>query len=875
MTIFIQRQFLTKHIPVLLLIYLWRATSFCLAEMMYQDFESGESDLCWTWDQDATISSEMVHSGNYSCELQGINGNNGIGVKSKQGWHTDFGNSDYLAFWIYALPDREIEKENTVLVKFFDHNTYRDKGHEIWTTQKTRYGEWVKLAIPFSQLPHNFNRNDVDKIEFLNYWPGIYYFDDIQIKTIPHWDYSLLREGVLQWQPVAGVEQYRLEESTPANPNDWHMIYEGTAIRFTIPQFTSANYRVRVELPYVSDWSQTLISPPLGLLIKHAQLQQGNLAWSPLPQAESYEVQSATNPYGAWNLVYKGLYPTNSLSVLADTWYRVRALRVGETETTSWSPPQWNPSTIEKGLLRTQGTTIRNSYGDEVILQGVNLGGFLLNETWLTGLGAGDQPAIEDDWSLREILQDRFEISAPLLKFKEAATPLLKIYQDAFFKKDDCDILMRMGLNVIRLPIFYRNLQDADGNWITDNQGKIDFEKIDQVVNSCADNGIYTLLDLHGAPGSQSNTDHTGRANFNKLFEDSPAGEAFRDQTVRVWKEIAIHYQNHLAIAGYDLLNEPIGAPNPEILWHLYHRLYQAIRSQDPYHIIVMEGIWDWDTLPIPAKQGWENVVYQFHFYNWNHDNDLQAHKDFVDDKIAQGTLKQAQYQVPVMIGEFNGFALPETWEYYLEKFNNQRWSWMIWNYKAHDPNSNWGLYNHTGYDELLPKFRAVQADGSTGDSFDDLARKLAKYDTLGHYSPNHALIEVVQRFTGVPEPDIKINGMDGTVEITQSDNNLLITVTVDAKGYSGKLADWWLVELSETAPFDWYYFDYIGGSMSWLPGISVAHQSPLFSLYSYEVPKPNLSLGTHTFYFGIDLNQNEKVDEPLYYDTVIVNITQ
>jgi len=379
-------------------------------------------------------------------------------------------------------------------------------------------------------------------------------------------------------------------------------------------------------------------------------------------------------------------------------------------------------------------------------------------------------------------------------------------------------------------------------------------------------------LDLHGAPGSQSNTDHTGRANFNKLFEDSPAGEAFRDQTVRIWKEIATHYQNHLAIAGYDLLNEPTGAPNPETLWHLYDRLYQAIRSQDPYHLIVMEGIWDWDTLPIPAKQGWENVVYQFHFYNWNHDNDLPAHKDFVDDKIAQGTLKQAQYQVPVMIGEFNGFALPETWEYYLEKFNEQRWSWMIWNYKAHDPNSNWGLYTHTGYDELLLKFRAVQADGSTGDSFDDLARKLTKYDTLGHFSPNYALIEVVQRFAGVPEPDIKVNGMDGTVEITQSDNNLLITVAVNAKGYSGKPTDWWLVESSETAPFNWYYFDYIGSSLSWLSGISVAYQSPLFSLYSYAVPKPNLSLGTHRFYFGIDLNQNGEVDEPLYYDTVVVN---
>ena len=870
MTTFIEKPFVTKHFWVVLCLYLWETTPFCLAEMVYQDFETDQSDLCWTWDQDAVVSSEMVHSGSYSCKLQGVNGNNGIGVKSKLGWHTDFGNHNYLTFWIYALPDREIERENTVLVKFFDHSIYHDTGPEIWTIPPAHYGEWTRLAIPLNQLPKDFNLHDVDKIEFLNYWPGSYYFDDIQIETLLHWDYSRLREGVLQWQPLAGVEQYQLEENTSNNPNDWHVIYEGIETHFTIPRFTSATYRVRVELPYVSNWSQILTSPPLVVLIRHAQLQQGNLAWSPLPQADSYEVQNATNLHGPWNSVYKGPYPTQPLSVLADTWYRVRALGVGEIETTSWSPPQLKPSTIEKGLLRTQGTTIRDTYGNEVTLQGVNLGGFLLNENWLTGLGDGDQPRIEDDWSLREVLQSRFETAAPLLK----------IYQDAFFKADDCDILMRMGLNIIRLPIFYRNLQDADGNWTTNSQGKIDFETIDRVVNSCADNGIYTLLDLHGAPGSQSNADHTGRANFNKLFEDSPAGEAFRDQTVRIWKEIATHYQNHLAIAGYDLLNEPVGAPNPETLWHLYTRLYQAIRSQDPYHIIVMEGIWyedirDWDTLPIPAEQGWENVVYQFHFYNWEHDNDWQAHKDFVDAKLTQGSIKQEQYQVPVMIGEFNGFALPETWEYYLEKFNEKKWSWMLWNYKAHASNSNWGLYTHTGYDELLPKFRTMQADGSTGDSFDDLARKLAKYDTLGHFAPNHTLIEVIQRFTRVPEPDLKINGMDGTVEITQAANNLLITVAVDAKGYLDKPADWWLVELADTAPFDWYHFDYIGGSLSWFPGIAVAHQSPLFNLPSYEIPKLNLPLGNHTFYFGIDLNQNGEVDEPLYYDTVVVNIVK
>jgi len=121
---------------------------------------------------------------------------------------------------------------------------------------------------------------------------------------------------VLQWQAVSDAKKYRLEE----NLNDWQIVYEGAETRFTIPRFTQANYRVRVEQPWVSDWSQTLTSLPLVVLIKHAQLAQGRLEWSPLPQAKSYEVQSATHPRGPWNSIYQG--PSQPLSILEDTWLK-------------------------------------------------------------------------------------------------------------------------------------------------------------------------------------------------------------------------------------------------------------------------------------------------------------------------------------------------------------------------------------------------------------------------------------------------------------------------------------------------------------------------------------------------------------------------
>jgi endoglucanase len=56
------------------------------------------------------------------------------------------------------------------------------------------------------------------------------------------------------------------------------------------------------------------------------------------------------------------------------------------------------------------------------------------------------------------------------------------------------------------------------------------------------------------------------------------------------------------------LLNEPSetfpGGMGPEVV-NLYDRLYQAIRKIDPDHIIIMEAIWWWNTLPNPQEKNW------------------------------------------------------------------------------------------------------------------------------------------------------------------------------------------------------------------------------------------------------------------------------
>jgi hypothetical protein len=85
----------------------------------------------------------------------------------------------------------------------------------------------------------------------------------------------------------------------------------------------------------------------------------------------------------------------------------------------------------------------------------------------------------------------------------------------------------------------------------------------------------------------------------------------------------------------------------------------------------------------------------------------------------------------------------------------------------------------------------------------------------------------------------------------------------------SGHEADWWLVART---PLGWYYYDKSAG---WLPGREVTLQIPLRDLPSREVLNMSgLPTGVYTFYFGVDLVQNGKINMgQAYYDSVEVTI--
>lgn len=158
----------------------------------------------------------------------------------------------------------------------------------------------------------------------------------------------------------------------------------------------------------------------------------------------------------------------------------------------------------DKDFLTAKDTNYVNQDGEIVSLQGINIGGWLHLEGWMDG-GGNDN----NDYAVRTALKNRFSNA----EYEE----IMSYYQSLYFTEDDLDYIASLGLNLIRIPVYYMELMDDEGN-IKESA----FENLDWAINEGKKRGIYTLIDLHGAPGGQSNGWLTGgQTGSNELWTNT------------------------------------------------------------------------------------------------------------------------------------------------------------------------------------------------------------------------------------------------------------------------------------------------------------------------------------------------------------------
>lgn len=406
------------------------------------------------------------------------------------------------------------------------------------------------------------------------------------------------------------------------------------------------------------------------------------------------------------------------------------------------------PSDTALPMLSAVGEDIVDADGNAVVLRGTNFGGWLVQEGWMCPTKQTD--TLSTDMTL----YSRFG--------KEKAEALISAYQESWITEEDFRTVKELGLNVVRVPFTYMNVYhhlSDEGELLHPDEFTLredPFERLDFALEMCKKYGLYLILDMHGAVGSQNGSDHSGDTSRTNLYADTALGEAYREKTAELWALVAEHFAGESNVAGYDLLNEPTRASGAT-QWDYYDVLYKAVREADPDHMIFIEATWEPNNLPSPEDYGWENVVYEYHHYNWE-DND-QSNKSFYTFKKLLGNT----HKVPSLIGEFNAWGDsrrstgkrdqtdPEANAGVLEFYNGEGWHWTTWTYKVVVNSlfgikySNWGLYNC-----YIGRTDAAKINPEK-DSYEDILAAWSSVDTAEHFTLYSDFADIVSAAAAAP----------------------------------------------------------------------------------------------------------------------------
>ncbi|NLS17445.1 glycoside hydrolase family 5 protein [Rhizobium sp. P40RR-XXII] len=325
------------------------------------------------------------------------------------------------------------------------------------------------------------------------------------------------------------------------------------------------------------------------------------------------------------------------------------------------------PPAHAEGFVRADHRQIVDGKGQPLLLRGLGLGGWMVQEGYMMGLS---------NLKAQHIIRDRiFKIIG-----QKRTEQFYQSWRDNGVTEADIDAMAGWGFNSVRLPmhwkLFIKDRRGKDGSRhiVWNEEG---FRRVDALIGWLKANHMYLILDLHAAPGGQGHDIAISDRDPNKpSLWDSSENQA---TMIALWSEIARRYKDEPTIAGYDLLNEPNwnfedksnkgGCRETENrpLRDIYQRTIRAIRAIDSNHMLIIEGnCWGNNyagVLPIEDR----NTALSFHKY-WT---------PTTQESIEPFLKLRAQYDMPL----WNGESGENNNDWYaravaLQEKNGIGWSW-------------------------------------------------------------------------------------------------------------------------------------------------------------------------------------------------------
>tara|TARA_Y100000591_G_scaffold92255_1_gene78058 strand:- start:94 stop:2760 length:2667 start_codon:yes stop_codon:yes gene_type:complete len=348
--------------------------------------------------------------------------------------------------------------------------------------------------------------------------------------------------------------------------------------------------------------------------------------------------------------------------------------------------------------LSTLGPYLKDDNSNNVILRGINLGGWMLQEPYLFQFtGAADS---------------QHEFKEKLVEFigQENTDNFYNAWYENFITQGDVDSLASYGFNSVRLPMHYDlftlPIQEepivGENTWLD-----LGFYMVDNLLDWCETNNMYLILDLHAAPGGQGFGSDINDYNPNlpSLWES----EENKNKTIALWGKLAERYADEPWIGGYDLLNETHWDLAENELRNFYIDVTNEIRQFDQSHIIFIEGNGyanDFSGLTPPWD---DNMVYSFHKY-WS-----------FNDSLEWVTWIRNEYGVPLWMGE-GGENSNQWFTEAIKMFEDNYIGWAFWPWKKLESiSAPFEISSNSNYESLINYFRGDSNAPSVENAVDGL----------------------------------------------------------------------------------------------------------------------------------------------------------
>ncbi|KAI8899849.1 glycoside hydrolase superfamily [Globomyces pollinis-pini] len=276
--------------------------------------------------------------------------------------------------------------------------------------------------------------------------------------------------------------------------------------------------------------------------------------------------------------------------------------------------------------------TKRDSSG---LYKGVNLGGWLVLEGWLTS----DSPVFQrikkdiDGQPEHLMLQRKYGFNKNIPFMESGEQNIMYTYDHQldyyvqkhrreFITEDDFIEIAKAGFNMVRIPIGYWTFGEDNSGGSTNKDWTIFTRNaafyLDQAFTWGARNGIKVLVGIHAAKGSQNGNEHSSPSDFNERYWYRY--EENRKNTIQLVDKIMHIYKGHEAFLGIGLLNEPWLDNDNElgILKQYYNDAYHLIRGSHGSNCIISFS----ETINGYAPNAWggffsndPNVWHETHLY--------------------------------------------------------------------------------------------------------------------------------------------------------------------------------------------------------------------------------------------------------------------